>query len=321
MNTALENRVRDVLVRQAAALQPPDIHPDDAVVVATDEVSVRRGRSRLLVAAVAAVVMAAGAVAIVNHRGDRPATGEEPPGDATFTFKTSTVQLEAESVEVETAGRSFVPPAGVDVNSDPGTPNEYTTLELEWADDGTPMRINMYFTSDGTDWWANELRTYDGSASGEWIEMQGEYFRSPLEAAFHGDLDAGPLHIRGMTLSVFPKPVACGRTDTPIALAPSQPVIDVPAAPVSGYATSVYLLDTATCRPVDVSAVHVDMSVDDPTVVELVDDGAIASPTGVIRVDMHALQAGPTKVHVKISDPATGVLIDEAVIDVTVAAT
>jgi hypothetical protein len=321
MNTTLEDRVRDVLVRQAASLQPPDIHPDDAVVVVSDELSSRRGRSRrrLLVAAAAAILMTAGAVALVNHRGDRPAAGDESPGSAAFTFKTSTVQLEAASVVVETAGRSFAPPADVAVHSDPGTPNDYTTLELEWTDNGTPMRINMYFTSDATDWWANELRTYDGSASGEWIEMQGEYFRSQLGTAFHGDLDAGPLHIRGMTLTVFPEPAACGTTDKLMALSPTETAIDVPGSPVSGYATSVYLLDTATCQPVDVSTVRVDVTVDDPTIVELVDDGDLGLPTGVIRVNMHSLQSGPTKVHVKISDPATGVLIDEAVIGVTVA--
>jgi hypothetical protein len=319
MNTATEDRVREVLARQAAALVVPDVRVDDVTVVEPSARGKRASAGRLLLAAATVAVVGAGAIVIAQHRGESPAAGDstESPGNAVFTYVTPTVQFAATSIEVRTAGRTFVPPSDTTVHSDPGTPNEYTTLELEWNDGGIPMRINLYFASDGTNWWASEIRTYDGSAGGEWITQEGQFFRTPLQSTFQGDLDAGPLHIRGLSLKAFPPPLGCHAVDKTKALVASEPVIVVPGAPVSGYATSVSLIDTATCQPVDVNTVRVDVTVDDPTIVELVHDIEPVMPTGVIRVNMHTLRAGTTKVHVKVSDPETGAPIDEVAIDVT----
>jgi hypothetical protein len=316
-HTALESRIRDALAHQGAALQPPDVHPDDVLVRTLGRTPTRSRAPRLLLAAAAVALVAAGGIAIAAHRGDAPAAGSESPGGTAFHWVTSTVQFQAASVEVDAAGRTFVPPQDTQVHSDPGTPNQYTTLELEWTDGGTPMRIYVYFDSNGSDWWASEIRTYDGSLGGEWVVQTGQWFRSPLRAAFQGDLDAGPLHIHGLTLKVFAEPAKCDTADAPMVLVPTETSITVPGGPVSGYATAVRLLDRATCQPVDVSAVRVDVTVDDPTIVELVDDGTPQMPKGDIRVNMHTLKAGATKVHVRALDPTTGVLIDEAVIDVT----
>lgn len=64
----------------------------------------------------------------------------------------------------------------------------YWTLEAEWREQGVPMRLFIYFTSDGTDWWATSIRTYDGTERGDWVEYRGEFFRTPLGKPFAGDL-------------------------------------------------------------------------------------------------------------------------------------
>lgn len=78
--------------------------------------------------------------------------------------------------------------AVVAVHGDPGD-GLYWTLEAEWLEQGVPMRLFVYFRSDGTDWWASSIRTYDGSAGGDWVMYEGEFFRSPLGDPFVGNLD------------------------------------------------------------------------------------------------------------------------------------
>lgn len=78
--------------------------------------------------------------------------------------------------------------ANVTVHGDPGD-GLYWTLEAEWFENGLPMRLYMYFTSDGTDWWVTSIRTYDGTDRGEWVIYEGEFFRSPLGEPFAGNLD------------------------------------------------------------------------------------------------------------------------------------
>ena len=322
MNTAdLEVRVRDVLARQAAALQPPDVRPDDSFVVVGSPRGDRRPRGRLLVAAAAVVLMIAGGIAIANrYTGEEPAAGSET--SAGFHFATAQVQLDADSVEVDAGGRTFVPPADTMINSDPGTPNEYTTLELEWDAQGVPMRIYIYFASDGTDWWATEIRTYDGSPGGEWIEMPGEYFRSPLGTAYTGDLDLSALHIHGLKLEAFLRPAACNSHDKPLALVSDWTQIDLTAAPNGdfAYAATAKLIDTATCLPTSISDVVVAITSDNPDIATVRQGTPVVSDPriGVIRIELAMPGAGATTIHVSVSDKATNALIDQVDIPVIV---
>lgn len=322
MNTTdLEVRVRDVFARQAAALQPPDARPDDALVVVGAPRGDRRPRSRLLVAAAAAGLLVVGGIALATRdTGADVGTGSATTGE--FHFATPQVQLDAASVEVDAGGRTFVPPADTMVNSDPGTMNEYTTLELEWDAQGVPMRIYIYFASDGTDWWATEIRTYDGSPGGEWIEMPGEYFRSPLGAAYTGDLDLSALHIHGLTLEAFRRPAACTSPDKPLALVSDYATIDGGAVPTGSLAfgASVRLIDTASCSPVPTGDVTVSVTSDNPDVATVVPTPPelAESPVGLIRIELAMPSAGATTIHVAVSDKATDELIDQVDIPVIV---
>lgn len=316
MNTLdLESRIRDTLARQAAALQPPDVRPDDARVVVAESPARPPRRRYAVMAAAAALVLIAGA-AFAMRNPDAGSVGSSGDG---FHFATPTVQLAAASVEVDAGGHTFVPPTDLAVGGDPGTWNEYTTLELEWDAGGVPMRIYMYFASDGTDWWATELRTYDGSPGGEWIEMPGEFFRTPLGSAYTGDVDVDSLHIHGMTLQAFLRPELCADTTKPLALRTNYPHIEAQSGPGLGYSATVTLFNTATCSPVAADGYDVSIVSNDSNVATI--DRSLRQldmGTGVIRIDLHLVGPGETTVHVAVSDRATGELIDQVDIPVTV---
>ena len=74
-----------------------------------------------------------------------------------------------------------------------------------------PMRLYLYLAADDTHWWVSELRTYDGSPSGEWIAYTGPFFRIPLGGTYLDDIDLssangkvpGRLRIDDMALTAF----------------------------------------------------------------------------------------------------------------------
>lgn len=317
MNTLdIERRVRDTLARQASALQPPDVRPDDAVVIIGPSPAGwdRRPRRRVLLAAAAVLVIGAGLAVAARHSDSTVEPGSRSGGP--FHAATQTVEMDAASLTVDANGRTFAPPADTDVHSDPGTINQYTTLELEWNDGDTPMRVYMYFTSDGTDWWANELRTYDGTtADPKWIEMTGEFFRTPLRSAFHGDFDQQSLHIHGMTLQAFPPPAACSDTSAPVAAQSGYSKVEAQAG--GGFGVNVTLVDTATCTPVPVDGYDVSVSVDDANIATAELSG-LGVPLGMVNIQLQLHDAGTTTLHVVVTDKATGQPVDQVDIPVIV---
>lgn len=81
------------------------------------------------------------------------------------------------------------PPPTVSVYSDPGTAT-HQTLELRWTELGREQRWYIDFASDGQDWWATQMRTYDGQLpKSDWVVFNGERFRTPLGSAWSGFLD------------------------------------------------------------------------------------------------------------------------------------
>ncbi|HET8933716.1 MAG TPA: hypothetical protein VFN67_09765 [Polyangiales bacterium] len=139
-------------------------------------------------------------------------------------WSTPTVQLTSDDFRIAVGGKAFLGHAAdAGLNSDPGRPDAYTTLERIWTEHGVEMRLFMYFYSDGTDWWSSEIRIYDGEANAEWLAAIGEWFRRPLGQSFEGDLDLtlgvppwsaekpgnrgpGRLTMRGLVLQAFAAP-------------------------------------------------------------------------------------------------------------------
>lgn len=226
MTVELEDRLRDVLDRQAAALDVPAWHPRQGPASArigsaaaepagaVTRLPVRPGSGRAplwLASAAAALLVVGGGVAVQQGLLDRPGTvtpgdGAAPDALRSVSIRTPQVELDAESITVAVNGRTFQP-TGDDgeVSSDPGT-DSYTTLEMSWFEYGIEMRINLYFAADATHWWITEMRTYDGHNPGDWITQVGDGYRTPRGQAYEGDIGFGPLRMTGVRLTVTPGP-------------------------------------------------------------------------------------------------------------------
>jgi hypothetical protein len=312
--TITEDRVRGVLASQAAAMRVPEATSSDEF-ARVIELATPRHRPRLLMATAAASLLLAAGVAVAQRRTDHAATGG-PAASPAFHFETPTVLLDAASVEVTVADKSFIPPRDVLVEGDPGVGNDYTTLELTWHDQGVEQRIYIYFTSDGTSWWANQINTYDGQVNGEWVEQQGEFFKSPLGSAFAGDLDLPNLKIHDMHLEAFRRPSSCDAPTSSLALIANYPKID---SVVGGYGATLKLVDTTTCQPVAVSGYTFEYQPDDPTVAKLSSEQLNIPdyPPTLTRVDLELVSAGQTAIHVVAKDQA-GTIVGTADMHITV---
>lgn len=125
--------------------------------------------------------------------GGCPRDTSEPTDNAAarrVDWSTPTVQLTSDDFRIAVEGKAFLGHAqDADLHSDPGRRNAYTTFERIWTEHSVEMRLFIYFYSDGRDWWASEIRIYDGHTNAEWLAAVGEWFRSPLGQAFSGNLD------------------------------------------------------------------------------------------------------------------------------------
>lgn len=304
--TITEDRIRNVLANQADAMRVPERIASDEFAKVVEFPTPRR-HPRLLIATAAAGLLLAAGLAVAQRRTDSPGNNAPSATTTSFHFETPTVLLDAASVEVTVANKTFVPPSDVLVEGDPGIGNESTTLELTWHDQGVEQRISIYFTSDGTNWWATEIRTYDGNANAEWITEQGEYFKSPLGHAFVGDLYLPNLKIHDMHLEAFRRPSACDSPTGPLALIANFPNIDSVAG---GYGATLKLVDTTTCLPVAVSNYTFEYQSDDPTVATLSSPQLDIPdyPPTLTRVDLRLMSPGQTVIHVSAKDQAGAVV-------------
>lgn len=93
-------------------------------------------------------------------------------------WKTPQVELTADKFDLKIKGKKTktqrfkADTQALSVHSDPGNPS-YTTLEVEWTEKGVPMRLYMYFASDGKRWRVTEVRTYNGQNPGNWLYYDG----------------------------------------------------------------------------------------------------------------------------------------------------
>jgi hypothetical protein len=162
---------------------------------------------RLLVGSAAVLIAACAA----------PAPSASPAGGGNAVrWTTDVVDLQASDFWIDAAGRRFVGSAEVRVTSDPGTAT-YRTLELTWSEHGAEMRLNIYFGGDGSRWWVDEIRTYDGTAaSPDWLYYEAPGLGAALGQSWVGNLDlqsarasqpgrgSGRLHFGALQLSSRP---------------------------------------------------------------------------------------------------------------------
>ncbi len=207
-----ESRLSYLLRERADVARP---HDQLESVVDPLDVPMTAGRGggrpwRPLLAAAAAVALITGLVAL-NGR-DTPESAGSGGGAARFSFATPQVSLTADDFWIDAGGRRFTSEgAEVEVTSDPGD-SAYQTLELVWHEQGSEMRLNIYFQSDGASWSSNEVRTYNGQQSEpDWVTFTGDFFRSPLGSPYIGTFDESAteggftsrLHLDGLRLQAF----------------------------------------------------------------------------------------------------------------------
>ncbi len=242
-------------------------------------------------------------------------------------WNTPFVTLHADDFRIEVAGKIFLGNAvDATLHSDPGTANEYTTFEREWTENGVPMRLYIYFDGNGRTgtWSASEIRIYDGSPEGDWLESTSSRFKTPLGQAFTGDLDLtlpgsnpGRLVMRGLRLQAFITPQACldNTSGAPYVVEVLYPTIEMTTDPGSGFGVNVRLRDS-NCQPVaNPSAFVFVWSVDDPTIVAL---SRIIPDSS--NVQLKGLAAGVTTLRVAAQRSSDGVVVAQATMAVTVTA-
>ncbi len=348
----LEERLTSLLREQACLVPVPDATWIQAGAASATSTPGRRRPPLLALGAaatVAACLVAAAGLTMGDDPGERvrtvPAAQEAgstaetgPPGEVTATtavpasasggaleVATRQVALTADALTIDAGGRRFVTVQPLEVHGDPGDAG-YTTLELTWHELGVEMRLNVYFLSDGREWWSNEIRTYDGSAQGGWITYNGDFFRRPLGAPFTGDFTiatpdpaVGRLHLANARLDAFRPAPECATATGRFVLDPGTSPITIEGA-VSGYGVNVRLLDTATCQAVaDQDRYAYDWDTADAGIVRV---GGLPVPATPIprHVDLTPVGKGRTTVHVTASDPATGATVAEADLEVVVGA-
>jgi hypothetical protein len=137
----------------------------------------------------------AGLIGVVFLSGTLTSPDPSTPGAAPSSspapaihWTTPVVDLAAEAFSVEANDLVFTT-EGTEpqVRSDPGGP-DYWSLEVEWTEQDLEQRLFMYFGSDGSDWWVDEIRTRDGYDPAEWIYAYGPFFTTPLGEAYEGDV-------------------------------------------------------------------------------------------------------------------------------------
>jgi hypothetical protein len=238
-------------------------------------VAPRRSWLRPTLAAAAVVAVTVGGVVIATR-----SPQEEPPGASdqfsAINWSTENVTFAASAFTIDVNGETFTTDgAAVDFDGDPGDDSSQT-LEIIWLEHGVEMRWNVYFTSDGTDWWADEMRTYDGNFDAEWIIFTGEFFRTPLGTPFTGDVDlnvterglTSRLRIENMVLEPFTDnvilPAPALADGNPLPLPPGLPSTGVAWTLDGGLALS---LAEQTLMQECMADAGWDYDVDDPAVV------------------------------------------------------
>ena len=286
----LEEKIIDVLHRQADRLEIPDWNPQlvpydldrgDAGHRAHRPRRGRRGfgeRSPFLaIGAVAAGIVLAVAISIGRlESDDRPAAPADQVPEGQVEFETSTVRLAAASIEVSTDRGIITPAAEVEVHSAPGRWNDDTSLELTWRDDDAEMRIHFEFASDGHDWWVTELQTHGGRPDPDRPSIDPDLIRAPNGEAFEGDIVLPNIRIQDATLEVFTAGAACERAEASHVIVPSHRSIEVPANRPTTVQFSAVVVDVGTCRPITIGQQQLSVSVDN-TNVEL--SGLVDAPS------------------------------------------
>ncbi|HEY4177922.1 MAG TPA: hypothetical protein VGM90_13840 [Kofleriaceae bacterium] len=191
---------------------------------------------------------------------------------ASIDWRTDHGVLRAASLDID-AGETFGGAiTQLHVNGSGGEldPQNDGTIEATWKENGVEMRLFVYLHTDGTQWWSDEIRHYDGAAQGDWVTYTGDYFRSPIGSAFMGDLDLPTLHLHDLFVAAFLAPVCHGA----VTIEPYRSFVDLWSGDESYYVLPLRFRD-ANCAETGSSG-DITWTLDDPTVASVAPMGTSA---------------------------------------------
>jgi hypothetical protein len=191
-------------IRRSAAVEPGGLSPVLLVAIIG-----------LLLALVVGGTLTVGGALVHDDGLPLPANLPDLTGKR-LVWETPVVHLGADELDLEANGRTVHgETTAMRIDGDPGGLTRWT-LEVTWLEAGVQQRINLYFKSDGAQWWIDDLQAYDGVAPDpKWanfppgrraVTPMGGVFRGDLVAAGKGRTGAVNLRILGVVLAVTPQP-------------------------------------------------------------------------------------------------------------------
>lgn len=214
MNQQLDPHVRAIF--EQIVTHTPDLGPTPPGEIDARTVDARQHRAALTIAAAAIAIVGVGGAVLVASTSNTssPGSASPPPAGSTqplssiprpgfdtypglasaseqaispsLDLRAQAAAIAADTVEIVVDGRSFTPPPDAAIAGDGAA---QPSLQADWMQDGTEMRWNVYFASDGRDWWVDEVRIYNGQTPGDWLIDGTDRFHTPLGQAYVGDLD------------------------------------------------------------------------------------------------------------------------------------
>ncbi|OGM21315.1 hypothetical protein A2771_01625 [Candidatus Woesebacteria bacterium RIFCSPHIGHO2_01_FULL_38_26b] len=216
------------------------------------------------------------------------------------------------------------------VGGDPGSPT-YTTLEVEWVENAFPMRLYIYFRSNGVNWWAFEIRTYNAQVRGDWLTYTNNapYFTSPLNQEFQGDISftsndgKGQIYFKNLRLKAFNNQPSFN-SDYNLRTLPGTEIKFPISDPNSGYGLSETLYGRDKAVISDQSDFTFLWSVENPNIVAINNISGFCfsgvnppCPTNN-HVDLKGVSAGNTRVNLEVKRISTGETIATTYWNVTI---
>jgi hypothetical protein len=255
--------------------------------------------------------------------------------DNPIYWDTGYVTLQADDFYIIADGQYYFANNGtVQVRSDPGN-RTYTTLEAAWQENNKEMRIFIYFNANQSDWWAYEIRTYNGQDYGDWINYldQAPFFTSPLwtshtASSYNLQSDpsnqySGEIYFKNLDILAFANLPPLGSFHL---LPPPGTQISFPVStPTTGYGIGALLYDDQGSVVTNQELFEYQWQVDNPDIVSIqVGEHCVQGiqpPCPLAHGDLKGLVPGNTTIKVDVTYLPTGEIIASTWWDVTVTGT
>ena len=154
-----------------------------------------------------------------------------------ISWKTPYASLEADDFYIELNGKRFVGSGKVTQLSSSPPFKGRMTLERVWKENDVQMRFFVYFSSAGTNWKVDEIRTYSGESRGEWVFYPGFDGTNFVSSLYKDNLTLnssssvppggdpstypnikGTIYFKNLKLSSFLQPTGCASENPSLSL-------------------------------------------------------------------------------------------------------